>query len=478
VVEQASQSTRLGAFHVLALLLKMSVYLPSLYLPVAALLFILLIETWFKRDQAWALPAAVLYLTIGAWYFADLFISPENYDQLPEESLNLGYGQVAWFLVVYRSLTPLLSARLTTNAHERFRSGLTAETLFAGAVVLWLALLSYGVNRMNGDLMASLFPLDARAGIKMWQRAAGADAGETGFLVSAASHMYVLVCASFGTWLFFLRSAIPRCLAVTLMAISWPYFLLSGTRNIFLAVSLPFFMTYLIFGRHQWWLRLTCLLAAFFMLNTAFLVVISHRNVGFRALFERDYDNQMIDPDFRHRGLNMMQELCFANDFTRVNGPAYGARYLDELLNVVPRAIWPSKPLLGIDYSAWRGYEGGNSDIAVTATISSGLIGGGVLNFGTLCGPLVSALLMSTWAGLLARWWSQRDSLLRYFLFIAGFGLTFNLGRDITLLVLWPIVFGYLITRVIELITYQQPSDTQPIAATHIAKRIASTRLM
>ena len=45
--------------------------------------------------------------------------------------------------------------------------------------------------------------------------------------------------------------------------------------------------------------------------------------------------------------------------------PAYGARYLNELLNFIPRVIWPSKPLIGIDYAKWRGFE---SD---TRTVSS-----------------------------------------------------------------------------------------------------------
>ena len=203
----------LGLFLLLASLAKMPVYFPLLYLPVAALVIALLLETWFKRYQPWALPAAVLYLTVGAWYFADLFISPENYYELSEESLNLGYGQVAWFLVSYRLLVPPLTAKLTTNAAGaiRYSGALTAEKLFAGAVILWLVLLGYGVSRMDGDLIASLFPLDARAGVSMWQRSAGADAGETGFLVSAASYMYMLVCASFGIWLFFLRSADARC---------------------------------------------------------------------------------------------------------------------------------------------------------------------------------------------------------------------------------------------------------------------------
>ena len=155
----------------------------------------------------------------------------------------------------------------------------------------------------------------------------------------------------------------------------------------------------------------------------------------------------------------MIQELCLVNDFVQVAVPAYGGRYLDDLLNVVPRAIWPSKPLLGIDYAIWRGFGGGTSDIGVTTTISSGMIGGGVLNFGRVFGPVASALLVSIWSGLLGRWWLQRESLLRCFLFLAGLGLTFNLGRDITLLVLWPVVFGYLIVRLIELITYRKPLD-------------------
>jgi hypothetical protein len=442
-------------------LVEILVYLPSLYLPVAALLTGLLIETWFKRKMPWSLPAAMLYLTIGAWYFADLFLSPENYDKLPEELLNLSYAQVAFFLLSYRMLVSFFTSKLTINAvaairHNSFRN---AELLFVGTVILWLGLLSYGVRRVDGDLIAALFPLDARAGVKMWQRSAGADAGETGFLVSAASYLYILVCGSFGIWLFFLRSVVTRCLSTALMAISWPYFLLSGTRNIFLAVSLPFFIAYLLFGRQRLWFRCLCLLAAFLVVDTAFRAVVSYRNVGFRGFLERAERQQMIETTSRHQGLNMIEELCFVNDFTQVTGPAYGARYLQEVLNLVPRAIWPSKPLLGVDYAGWRGFEGGTSDIGVTATISSGLIGGGVLNFGRLFGPLASALLMSIWSAFLARWWLQRESLLRCSLFLAGLALTFNLGRDITLLVLWPIVLGYLIVRVIERITCRQTPD-------------------
>ena len=106
--------------------------------------------------------------------------------------------------------------------------------------------------------------------------------------------------------------------------------------------------------------------------------------------------------------------------------------------------------MLGIDYAIWRGFGSGEKGLGVFATLSTGMIGGGVLNFGKWAGPLAAGLLLATWAALLSRWWLQRQSLLRLCLFMAGLGLTFNLGRDITLLVLWPVVFGYIFVRLIE----------------------------
>src|SRR5438876_421339 len=70
--------------------------------------------------------------------------------------------------------------------------------------------------------------------------------------------------------------------------------------------------------------------------------------------------------------------------------------------------------------------------------------------FGQILGPVAAGIIMALWSGLLIRWWEQRRSLLRLVLFMLGAGLTFNLGRDITLLVLWPVIFAYCFVRVAE----------------------------
>ena len=127
-----------------------------------------------------------------------------------------------------------------------------------------------------------------------------------------------------------------------------------------------------------------------------------------------------------------------------------GQRYLAEIFAVVPRAVWPGKPLLGIDYAVARGFGGADNDIGVFATISSGMIGQGVLNFGILFGPMVAALLMALWASWLNRLRMQA-TVPRLALFLVGLGLTFNLGRDITSLVLFPFIFGYVAVLLFEM---------------------------
>ena len=423
----------------------------------AIVLVVLTVESCIKllnRDHFGI--TVVVYVTVFAWYFVDPFINPEQYDYLPSALLGESYGQVLLFLIGFRVFTPVATRWiLRRRSSGIFDTRLAAEQILIAAGALWLGLFAIGIYRMNGDLMGAVFPLDGRNGSTMWGRAA-VDTGGSGFLISFAGYVFNAVTAFLGVLIFFQRNTAWRLLAGAMFAITLPYFFLAGARSHFLAAVLPFLLTYLFYGRHLLILKLAILAVAFFCLNEGFKFVTAFRGTGFREVLASQNPYELMDEDAPTSGLNMIQELCFVNVYLGTGGgsPAYGARYLNELLNFIPRVIWPSKPLLGIDYAKWRGFESEHDEdgeLGVNTTISSGMIGGGVLNFGIFFGPVAAGILMALWTGLLIRWWEQRQSLLRLVLFMLGAGLTFNLGRDITLLVLWPAVFAYFFVRLAEM---------------------------
>jgi len=152
----------------------------------------------------------------------------------------------------------------------------------------------------------------------------------------------------------------------------------------------------------------------------------------------------------KHGGFNMFEELGYINYYTD-NGtykPNWGERYFAELVNPIPRILWPGKPLIGVDYAIARGMAYGNVDAksgGVACTVSTGMIGQGVVNFGRILGPIAAALLMAIWVAVLARQDLMGHDLGHLLLYAIGLVLTYNMGRDITLLVIYPFVFGWLL---------------------------------
>ena len=396
-----------------------------------------------------------VYVTVFAWYFVDPFINPEQYDYLPSSSLGQSYGQILLFLIGFRVFAPVAIRWIVRQRSSGvFDTRLTPEQILIAAGTLWLLLFVIGIARMGGDVMGAVFPLDGRAGPTMWGRGA-VESGPSGFLISFAGYVFNAVTAFLGVLVFFQRSIAWRLLAGAMFAITLPYFFFAGARSHFLAAVMPFILTYLFYGRHLLILKLAILAIAFFCLKEGFKFVTVFRLGGFREVLASENRYELLGEDERTTGLNMIQELCFVNTYleTGAGSPAYGVRYLNELLNFVPRMIWPSKPMLGIDYAKWRGFESDDSEegeLGVNTTVASGMIGGGVLNFGQIFGPAAAGILMALWTGLLVRWWEQRKALLRLVLFMLGAGLTFNLGRDISMLVLWPVIFAYFFVRLAE----------------------------
>jgi oligosaccharide repeat unit polymerase len=395
----------------------------------------------------------VVYVTVFAWYFVDPFLNPEQYDYLPLSLLGQGYGQVLLFLLAFRIFVPVATRWVLRRPSTGiFDTHLTPEQILRAAGSLWFVLFLIGIYRMGGDVMGAVFPMDGRAGPTMWGRDA-LESGASGFLISSGGYVFNAVTAFLGVLIFFQRTISRRLLAGAMFAITLPYFFLAGARSHFLAAVLPCIITYLFYGRHPLAIRVAILAVAFVCLDQGFRFITEFRGTGYRELLASENPYELVDKDLPQTGLNMIQELCFVDVYLGTGGtfPAWGTRYFNEILNFIPRAIWPSKPLLGIDYAKWRGFESENDELGVNTTVSTGMIGGGVLNFGQLFGPVAAGMLMAIWSGLLIRWWEQRQSLLRLVLFMLGTGLTFNLGRDITLLVLWPVIFAYVFVRLAEI---------------------------
>ncbi len=464
-----------------------SMVLPASFIATALIMLALMVELWRHRQTAWALPALIVYLTIIVWYYADIALYPVKYEEMPTALINYSYGEVLIFAFSFRLMAPFLGSKMSSQIPVRVPRFLEPGMLLQIVVGSWFVLFICALSRMGWDVLGALFPVNGRNGSLMWQRAAAGDAGPTGFLVSTGGYLYLLSCALFGIIFVLAKKQSTKTAAVGMMALTWPFFLLCGTRNQFLAVAMPCVFCYGLMGRQKMFVRIVVLLVCFLFVNFAFKIVIGYRNVGFMAMFEESEADLMVEnmtPEEKasaHEGLNMIQELCYENSFV-ISGQlplTWGWDYLVQVTGFVPRAIWPNKPMMGIDYAKARGYAGGDADIGVVATVSTGLIGQGVLEFGPFFGPLAPAFLMALWCGLLGRWWQQRASLLRLGLFLLGLGVTFNLGRDITNIALWPLAFAYLLVRVAEKALETRPVfpyGMRPATMARIAQRLRRER--
>ena len=443
-------------------------FLPLEYWLCAVLLVASIALAVRQRHVAWVAPFVAVLGTVGGWYMVEPLYFSEEFVLFAPNSIAEAFRCVFLFLVALIVLTPVVSRWFEPRSRNPNADlvTFTPEQLVPPIIVLWIVLLLFGIYRMEGNVFATLFPWEGRANSTMWQRAAGEDAGPTGFLVSAANYVYVLILSLFGLLLPITRKPSIRAVLMLCVVISWPYALLQGSRNVTLAVITPMIAAYLLLGRRSPLTKTTVAVAAFIGIDLLMRLIIGFRDTGFEAASLGEVERS------RHAGLNMASELVYITELLERNylDIAYGRGYINELLNVIPRAIWAGKPYIGIDYAIARGFGGGESDIGVFATLSPGIVGQGVLEFGAVFGPMFSAFLMAAWIGILGRLRTQGGAT-RVALFLIGLGLTFNLGRGITLLTLYPFVFGFLGVAFLE-----KRARRKLVHAQQFSKRLASAQ--
>jgi hypothetical protein len=424
------------------------------------------------------LPMLAVLGTATAWYVGDVFYN--DYANIHAKlfdaaTLENAWWQVAWFLTVFLVMTPPIHQQINRRCLQRgsgvlqmFKQGIdqpeiqkSLNTLFLGCASVWFILLLVAIVRIKAEVLFYLFPF---LGHNASPWAHGRIGSGLDFLDIFAVYLQLLVASMFGVVAALALNRRIRRFALLLVLLTWPYFIFDRTRNSMLAITIPAVLSWVFLRlRGGMWKKIPVLLAVFFVVNTWMKFVIANRSDTTIAVAFEQKGLKLADQKKVHNeGLNMYEELCWASTFIdkgtyHVN---WGERYFAELVNPIPRVLWPGKPLIGIDYAIARGMQYGGADrSAVVATISTGFIGQGVVNFGRFFGPMAAALLMCLWVAALARLDLNIHALGRLPLYALGIILTFNLGRDITLITLYPFVFGALAVWWLDRHRQQQQGD-------------------
>lgn len=406
--------------------------------------------------------------TVCAWYVGDVLYN--DYQNIhaalfTPDVIRNAWWQVCWFLLVFLFLAPQLNAYYNSQYLQRgsgiislVRHGAAEPVLqhnlnqiFVICLGIWFVLTTYAVLRLKANVIYYLFPY---LGDTMHPWGRGRIGGGFDALLTVAFYLEMIVSSLFGVVLALSQNRKIRIVALIACFVCWPYFIFERTRNSILTVTIPCIPVWVFLRVRGSIIKKFILISAMFLVVNAWMAFIISNRSEMRitdALREKGFSIREVQTT-HHHGLNMFEELCWINTFIQQGTytPNLGGRYFAELVNPVPRALWPGKPLMGIDYALLRGQGGESGQAGVFATISTGLIGQGVVNFGTIFGPAFAALLMAGWVVVLARLDLRIHEVGRLPLYGLGLILTFNLGRDITFITLYPFVFTFMLVLWLE----------------------------
>lgn len=441
---------------------------PLALLVAVALLGVGMIYSFKHLNRGWGIPCIAVLATTAAWYVGDYYYNYDNsgYQQMfSPEVRSAAWWQVSLFVFCFLALVRSVHQRVNNKYEAResvviklMRGGRLPEHIQKDlGILLWICVATWAVlsiiaiSRLRGQSLSYFLPvLGEKANPWMRDRIGGGfDA-----LLSLASYAQLLLTASFGVLAALLRGR-NRAVALAACAITMPYFLLDRTRNAILTAAVPGLTAWAVFRiRGGLFKKGMVLLLCFLATDVWFRYIIMYRNQGsISSLLHHQALELGEVKQSKHLGLNMYEELCWINSFLEhgTMTPDHGRRYLAELVNPIPRTLWPGKPTVGIDYAILRGQERYDDQGAgVHATISTGLVGQGVVNFGRVAGPAFASLLMAFWVAVLARLDLRGHEFARIPLFLVAMVLTFNLGRDITFITLYPFIFGVFVVYAVE----------------------------
>jgi len=433
----------------------------------AAALVALAILSWNQRESSLRVPMLMVLLTVAAWYVGDVLYNDYSayLDEMGAAPLAAAWWEVLWFLVAFGVLAPWVHRSLNrkflgkpSNLLSLVYYGGVESNRFQGQldmicrflIVIWVALMAVALVRVDFDFQGLFMPYFGEKA-DPWARARLGSGYDS--LLAAAGYFQIALSAAFGVLaaLSFRPFTFSASLIISLLML--PSYIFDRTRSVILATLLPGFFAFVLMRlRAGFIVRVAILALGFFAVEGWFKFVIENRtgNTIAAAFYQGVHSGEAGSEKVKHFGLNMLEELGLINSYLMAGSyhPSWGENYFAELVNPIPRVLWKNKPMIGIDYAIARGQKLDDTaadQAGVGATISTGMIGQGVINFGRILGPVAAALLISIWTALLARQDLLAAEPGRLFLYAIGLALTFNMGRDITLLVVYPFCFGYLL---------------------------------
>ena len=425
---------------------------------------------WKSREEAWGIPMIVVLATAGSWYLLDPLMNEYSLyvDAFGEDLLSTAWWEVLLFFISLGILCPIIHRKM--NAKLEIQQSQVLRMMREGAInsdqfqekitsicylllPVWLILMVIALVRTEWDFRGIFLPyLGVLA--SPWGR--GRLGGGLDAFLSLAGYLQILLTSLFGVILALSKRPKTIMLAAVVSFLAFPAIFFDRVRNTMLAVLLPGLMALVTLRmKGSIILRVIVIVFAFLSIDSWFKFVVTHRSdTSIAESFKNRHSEVDTNEPKKHAGFNMFQELGFINYFI-ANGtynPNWGTRYFAEIVNPIPRVLWPGKPMIGLDYAVARGFGDsdkitGSKSGGVFASIATGMIGQGVVNYGRFFGPITAALLMACWVAILARQDLMGRDLGHLLLYSVGLVLTYNMGRDITLLVLYPFLFGWLLLK-------------------------------
>lgn len=436
-------------------------------MPVSFWVVILLLVAgfyWSARNvrRAIGIPTCAVLVTVAVWYVGDaLYNDYLNWHMWIFDSwvLAQAWWQVALFLGSFLLLTPYLHQKINHRYLRRpsqligfYRRGIeqagfqrSLTIIFWFTFGIWIPLLGFAAWNFGDRFFDYLCPyLGKHPGPWVTSGKAG---GAMDTLLALAGYFQIMVGAMFGVVAALSTNKNIRLLALAGVLFTWPYFIFDRTRKSILAIAVPSVLAWVFLRlRMSFRVKAAFIFAAVMIISAWFGFVIGNRSESSitDAFVQNGFNFSQASKE-KHQGLNMFEELCWVFRLTNdgLFRPNWGENYLANLANPIPRMLWPEKPTIGLDYAIARGMGGADSEAGVYATLSTGLIGQGVANFGIYLGAPVAALLMALWSCWLARLDLLGSRIGFIPLYNLGLVITFALGRDISFLDLYPFVFGY-----------------------------------